>query len=107
MKNKNIRPTEKQNIAKAKTARTAEACHVSESTAKRCRREAEKESKENNDGETAEVKKKFKAILCYLSCLCNLIYENLLIRAVIILVIFIFIIMIAIHLNEELFYSLS
>ena len=35
--------------------RTAEACCVSESTAKRCRREAEKESKENNAIDSKEV----------------------------------------------------
>ena len=35
--------------------RTAEACRVSESTAKRCRREAEKESKENNAIDSKEV----------------------------------------------------
>ena len=57
LKNKTVDPQKKKTYQKAKRARTAEAWHVSESTAKRCRREAEKESKENNDGETAEVKK--------------------------------------------------
>ena len=59
LKNKTVDPQKKQNMPKAITTRIAQACHVSESTAKPCRREAEKESKENNDGETAEVKEKF------------------------------------------------
>ena len=69
LKNKTDDPQKNKTNQKQKQPKTAEACHVLEYTAKRCQREAEKKSKENNDGETAEVKKNFKAILCYLSCL--------------------------------------
>ena len=56
LKSKTVDPQKNKTYQKQKTAMTAEAWNVSESIAKRCRREAEKESKEYNDWEAAEVK---------------------------------------------------